>query len=173
MSREGLRVFWKYSNYLLVSPDIFSDTLNVWFGCLEASETNKKELWLPCPSGNPSFKNVNFFKFWPGIVHDKSGFSLLENVSRRSPIVLKVFQLSLGKSAHTFRYVEHVIWMPRSFGNKQNKNLLPTKPPCPSGRKRVKNLKKQTLLILWAYRLVKMYSLTSFDKTGCFWKLKA
>ena len=34
-----------------------------------------------------------------------------------------------------------------------------------------KYLKKQTLLIFWASRLVKMYSLTSFDKTGGFWKL--
>ena len=71
------------------------------------------------------------------LLDDKGGFSLFENVSGKSPIVLKVFQLSLGKSAHTFRYLEHVIWMPRSFGNKQNKNILPTKPPCPSGRKRV------------------------------------
>ena len=36
-----------------------------------------------------------------------------------------------------------------------------------------KYLKKQTLLIFWASRLVKMYSLTSFDKTGGFWNLKA
>ena len=137
MSREGFRLFWKYSNYLQVSPDILLDTLNVWFGCLEASETTKKEIWLLCPSGNPSFKNVIFFKFWPDILHDKSGFSLLENVSRRSPIVLKVFQLSLGKSAHTFRYLEHVIWMPRSFGNNQNKNTLPRKLRGPGRRKRV------------------------------------
>ena len=33
-------------------------------------------------------------------------------------------------------------------------------------------MKKQTWFILWASRLVEMYSKTSFDKTGCFWNLE-
>ena len=135
----GIQITCSTFNYLQVSPDILLDTLDVWFGCLEASETTKKERWLPCPFENSSLKNVSFFKFWHESLHDKSGFSLLENVSGRSPIVLKVFHLFSSKFGHTFRYLGHVIWMPRSFGNKQNKNLLPTKPPCPSGRKRVNN----------------------------------
>ena len=36
---------------------------------------------------------------------------------------------------------------------------------------KLKSLKKQTLLILWAARLVETYPKTSFDKTGGFWKL--
>ena len=36
---------------------------------------------------------------------------------------------------------------------------------------KLKKLEKQTLFILWAYRLVEIHSLTSFDKSGGFWKL--
>ena len=46
---------------------------------------------------------------------------MLENVSGRSLIVLKVFQLSLDKSGHTFRYLERMVWMPRGSGNNQKK----------------------------------------------------
>ena len=41
MSREGLQLFWKYSNCLWVSPHILLDILNMLFGCLEASETSR------------------------------------------------------------------------------------------------------------------------------------
>ena len=36
---------------------------------------------------------------------------------------------------------------------------------------KLKKLEKQTLFILWAHRLVEIHSLTSFDKSGGFWKL--
>ena len=36
---------------------------------------------------------------------------------------------------------------------------------------KLKKLEKQTLFILWTHRLVEIHSLTSFDKSGGFWKL--
>ena len=113
LTPEGFWLFWKYSNYLRVITNTLLDSFNVWFGCPEASESTKKERWLPCPFGNSSLKNVSFFKFRSEIFHNKSGFSLLENVSGRSPIVLKVFHLSSSKCGHTFRCLELMIWMPR------------------------------------------------------------
>ena len=87
-------------------------------------------------SGNPSLKKLNW-NFDLTFHTAASNMPVAENPSGMPQILSKVFQLYLNKSGDTFRYLEHVIWMPRGFINNQNKNMLPTKLQGLGRRKRV------------------------------------
>ena len=68
MSREGLQLFWKYSNCLWVSPYILLDILNMLFGCLEASETSRIKTYClqnrKVQVGGKGLINQILFFFW-------------------------------------------------------------------------------------------------------------
>ena len=68
--------------------------------------------------------------------------------------------------------------MPRGFGNMQNKTLMPTKPPCPAGRKKVKKslpfIARKNHYFVWIFARYFVWILAIYRKEKSrFWEILA
>ena len=122
--QEDLWLFQKYSNCIWVNPYILLDTLNMSFTCLEASETNERNIII-ASSKEPIFEKYEFFKFWSNNLYEKSGFSLLEKL-QEDLWLFRTYSTCIWTNLdnYTPKYLEHVICMPRGFEKNRKINII-------------------------------------------------